>query len=373
MNPRIVIALVIAFPFVLEATWAQDDLVIRAGRVDGLEGAAIVDGEVLMRGGKIVAVGKRVETPEGTRRLVFPDAVIVPGFVDGGAHVGVAQYRDESTSNVNPSLRIADALDTADETIAKARRAGITTFHLMPGDAEVIGGRTAVVKVASDERVTWLRREAYLKCSLAPGAWRRGRAPTHVMGGVELLEQWKDDAALRPFWADRCFVAAFTSREVDVVSRLQKRCGLKPLLLANSSMLPHVGRVRATTRGVILDPLLPSLSDRWRRTPAALAKAGVKFGFASRAGARPAAGLRLSSVVARMAGLSADDALSAITLWPAQLLGVDDRVGSLARGKDADLVVLTHHPSDPRARVRCVVQGGRVVHHPKSVTLDSAK
>ena len=81
----------------------------------------------------------------------------------------------------------------------------------------------------------------------------------------------------------------------------------------------------------------------------------------------PAEGLRLSAVVARMGGLSRSDAWKALTLDAARLLGVDDRVGSLEVGKDADILVMTREPSDPRARLMWVVQDGRVVANPLSI------
>ncbi|MEE2714320.1 MAG: amidohydrolase family protein [Planctomycetota bacterium] len=348
-------------------TIAQGPVVIDVGQIITVSGEVVEGARIVCRDGKIAAIGKDLKVPKDAVRIVLPQGVAFPGFVDAGGFIGAHRHRNETTRAVMCDLRMSDALDPSDPAIGLARRAGITTFHLMPGESDLVGGQTAVAKVNPDGRVTWLRREALLKVSLATAAWDKATPPTHLLGGIEGIASLKDNPVVKPFWATGCVVAARSPAEIAAVTGLKQRQGIEPLLLTNANVVAAAGHLAGKVRGVLLEPLRPQLGNHWRRAAARLAAAGVPFAFASRAPVAPAEGLRLSAVVARMGGLSRSDAWKALTLDAARLLGVDDRVGSLEVGKDADILVMTREPSDPRARLMWVVQDGRVVANPLSI------
>ncbi len=115
-------------------------LLVKAGRVIPVEGAAIEKGEVLMRGGLIQAVGKSLDVPSGTKVLSFPDGIVFPGFIDGGSYLGVYRNRDETTRPLVPDLLVEDTFNPFHASLKAPLRGGITTMHLIPGDQAVVGG-----------------------------------------------------------------------------------------------------------------------------------------------------------------------------------------------------------------------------------------
>jgi len=317
---------------------------------------------ILVEDGKIKAIGAGIKAKDYKgATVIVHEGVAFPGLIDAGSYAGVVVGRDEVTRKTLPYLMIADALDVAAPAIVESRKAGITTLHLMPGDKNVVGGRTAVVKVGKDGAVNWLKRDALMKLSLSRVGWDKGLPPTNLLGGLEVLAEMRDHRAMKAYWADRCFVAADTAPEMDAAAGLKDTLGLTPLLLANSNVVAHAKTLNGRVRGVVIDPMLPELGDHWRSAAARLSQAGVPFAFASRNPRRPAKGLRLSAVTARMGGLSKEAAWRALTLDAAKLIGVSDRVGSLEVGKDADICIFSHEPSDPRARLLWVIQDGQVV------------
>lgn len=337
-------------------------LVIEVTRVIPVSGAPRDGVGILVEDGKIKAIGTDVKAKDHEDATVIVyEGVAFPGFVDAGSYAGVVSHRDEITRKTLPYLMIADALDPSSSDIKDARAAGITTLHLMPGDKNVVGGRTAVAKIGKDGTVNWLRRDALMKVSLSRAGWDRGGPPTNLLGGLELLERLRGHRAMKPYWTERCFVAADTTVEIDAVANLKKTVGMNPLLLANSAVARHADTLKGRVRGVVIDPMLPELGNHWRTAAAKLEAAGVPFAFASRTPRRPAKGLRLSAITARMGGLSREGAWRALTLDAARLLGVADRVGSLEVGKDADILIFSHEPSDPRARLLWVIQDGEVL------------
>lgn len=339
-------------------------LVIKAGTVIPVEGPPVEGGAVTLDGAKIRSVGPAAAAPAGARVLDFPGAVAFPGFVDGATFLGARRQRDETASPSLPDLRMADAVDPLDPAFDAARAAGITTFHVAPGNANPIGGRTAVGKVLPRGRVRWLAREAGLKISAVQREYVPDRAPTSLVGAEDLVRQAVARGGLDAFRgesAGRVFVSARERGEVAFAGRLKELFGRAPVLLSDASAGEHPERLVGAAAGFILGPMLPELEDRDRAAAASLARAGFGLGFSSGAPVQPPEVLRLSAAVSVLGGLPKEAAWTALTLGCAQLLGVADHVGSLIPGKDADVLVLTHEPADPAARILLVVQDGEIV------------
>jgi imidazolonepropionase-like amidohydrolase len=329
-----------------------------------VEGDPVDHGSVLIEEGRIRGIGAGLEAPAGAKVMEFKDAVVFPGFVDGASYLGARKQRDESARAVLLDVRMSEAVDPLDPSFDDARRAGITTFHLVPGDAGVIGGRTAVGKVLPRGQLRWLSLKAGLKVSLVESAYSGNREPTSLLGAGEMLMAAGRSAPVKALLESdtRIFASARRRREVEFGTRLGEWFGRKPVLLADCEAGQLSEMVARDTGGVVLLPVLPELKDRDRAAPARLHSAGVIFGFASEAPVRPPEALRLSAVTAVMGGLKKEAAWRALTLDSARLLGVDSRVGSLVPGKDADILVWTHEPTDPRARLLLVVQDGTVTY-----------
>ena len=340
-------------------------LVVRAGSVIPVEGAALGAGSVLIADGVIQAVGKDVAAPDGATVLEFPDAIVMPGFVDVGTWLGMLRDRSERTRPYLPGNRLADAFDPADPSLARALSAGITTANLLPSPEDVVGGRCAVITLQPDGGSRPMVADGLLAASLQGSAYPRSRAPTSPIGGLDLLLRGDEHAPpIIEFVGagGSLFVATGSTAEIDLAARIQELVGVEPIIVAG----PEAGEVAAALAGrlpgVILRPLTPGMAPPARRAAADLERAGIPVALMSGAPSSPPEVLRLSAVVARRGGLSAAGVHRALTLTPARLLGVSDRVGSLVPGKQGDLVVLSHDPADPRARVLLVVQDGRIVH-----------
>ncbi len=369
---------------------------IRAGAVYPLTEAQpgpIVDGMVLIEDGRIVAVGRGLDLPPGTSVRHWPDAVIVPGFVSAASYV-VGRHTGPHTVG---AYRAADSFDTyADYRQHLAW--GTTTAHLSPGGHRLVAGSGAVVKLAgpADERVLRpladvsinlgqfqppdiIRPPFYASSDVAIEPAERQR-PTSRLGQFLELNQritaGPSDGRLdfhqrgfQQFWEHGLPLRIQARRAADLEGAVRFAAQHKrPAYLVGAAEgdwlrdalatadLPVVLRVedpynRPTYEiGATLDPLAARLV-----TAARLAER-VPLALAGRDG--EVADLRMVALLARRGGLSAEKALQAITRIPAEILGVADRVGSLAPGRDADLLVLSGPPLDVTTHVlRTYVDG----------------
>jgi imidazolonepropionase-like amidohydrolase len=297
--------------------------------------------------------------------LAFEDGIAYPGLVDAGSYQGIRRDRDDPIGAFQPGLRVADGFDALDPGFARNLEAGITTVHLVPGDAAVVGGRTAVVKVGPGGAFRVLDQDAGLKLSFVEAAYPQTRAPTSLMGAVDALREPARDladalAALRKS-GKPAFLSASTNREVQVALRARPDLGGKVVLMGDLNAGRFAADVAQAAAGVILGPL-PYQRARYEWAYLAdLARVDVPIAFATWSPPRPPSSLRLSVVVATLRGLPVQRALRAVTLDAARLVGVDAKVGSLEAGKDADLIVLSAPIEDPRARLLLCVQDGKVV------------
>ena len=151
--------LLVFFVSVAAAQSAHDEnvLVVQGARILPITAAPIVQGVLVIKGGKIVAVGEagKVQIPAGARIQDVTGKVIMPGIVDSHSHIGIAgnptvsdsQDGNEGSGPVQPGLRALDAIDPADPNIRMATSGGITTANIMPGSGNVMGGQTAYVKL----------------------------------------------------------------------------------------------------------------------------------------------------------------------------------------------------------------------------------
>jgi imidazolonepropionase-like amidohydrolase len=390
-------------------------LLIRARRLHPVSSPPIDGGRILVRGGRIEAVGRELEAPPGVQTIDF-DGEVFPGLVDGGAPLAIRGLAAEEFRELTPEVRAADGVDRDSRELIRALRAGVTTAAITPGDRNVIGGLGAVMKTAPGRRAgDVLRGDAFLSASLTEAATDGNvnlrfsppfsfyhRLPTTRMGTVFLLRRSffealdlgppGDDAAgvetlgrlLTPAGKDVLAgalrggmplrLAAQSRQEIEAALRIASDFPARVTLEGFAEGMGLIPQVAARKWGVLLAPLDPG--DEPNRGSAAvtlrlsalLDEAGVEFGFASReAAAVPQLRERLS--LSLRSGLDAAKTLRAATLGAARLLGVADRVGSLEPGKDADLVAVRGGgPLDPGASVEWVMVDGKIYPSPDGKT-----
>ncbi len=375
--------------------------------------------DVAVDGGKIVAVGKMPRRARTTETVDAAGRFVVPGFVEAHCHVSLfadgidARHYDgnEMTDPVTPHLRALDAVHPEDLAFEDLRRAGITTVHTSPGSANVIGGQTAIVKTAGrtvDEML--VRAPAALKMALGENPKRvygeQKKAPSTRMGNAAVLREAlvKAEAyaerASRHAEKERAFAAG--KKGAARPDPFERDLRLEILAMALRRELPaHIHAHRAddivtavriadefgldlvlvhATEGYKVADLLaerhipclpgPVLFSRMKlelrgltpRNAGVLSRAGVKVALQTDEGSATRY-LTLNAALAVSEGMDEREALRAITLTPAEILKIDDRVGSLAPGKDADVVILTAHPLDiAHCRTERVLIEGRTVY-----------
>jgi imidazolonepropionase-like amidohydrolase len=359
--------------------------------------------------GTIAAVGQGLEIPEGVKVLDADGQHIFPGFVDAHTHLGIWEEGvgrafwdgNEATEPTTPHVRALDAINPRDPGLADARSAGVTTVCVTPGSANAICGQPAVIKTAGEivDRMV-IRQPAGIKMALGENPKSvykpRDKMPSTRMGTAALIRETlvnaqnylekgakaADDPDKEPPDEDlkleamalvlRGQVAAriHAHRADDILTalRLGQEFGLR--VVVEHCTEGHKVAAELVKAGV---PALvgPSLSSRSKMelrelsfsTAGELARAGVTVALISDHPFVPIQYLPLCAGLAIREGLDEETALRAITLTPAQILGVEERVGSLEPGKDADLAFYRGHPLyDVQARCLLTLVQGRVVH-----------
>ena len=384
-------------------------LAIKGGKILTITDGVIEGGTILIDGGKIVKVGKRIKVPEDAEVIDVTGKVVMPGLIDAHCHIGIIEEKigwaggdgNEATDPATPHMRALDAIKAnADEGgLEAAVKAGITTVQILPGSANVIGGTGVVVKTApkvvTDDMV--IRNPSGMKIAFGENPRRvygegLKKTPSTRMGVAAVLREWlqktvnymekkerfKDDPekmpevdikleALIPVLKGEIPLRAHAHRADDVATavRIAEEFGVK--MSWEHATEGHRIAEWIAEKGV---PAVwgPSLMSRpkWEMrelsfdTPKALHDAGVKFAFQTDSMGANIAYLPISAGLAVKHGLPYEEALKAITINPAEILGVADRVGSIEKGKDADLRILDGDPLELRTRVEMVIIDGEI-------------
>jgi imidazolonepropionase-like amidohydrolase len=376
-----------------EAAARAEVVALQAGTAHLVEGGQVLEGGVtiVVRDGKILAAGKDVAVPPGARVVDYgADAVIVPGLVAANSPYGVGP---PSRRTADPGVLAVDNFDPFSSAYLADVAGGVTSAYLAPARGRLIAGQGAVVKLAGDDlRRRVVSRSAALQGSVGaeardvPGYWdppvpatvevglgvAEPQLPRTTMGAIvaltELLEaarSGKEADAYGPGAARELArvlgtglpwrIDAGTETEIRAILRLAQSERL-PLVIDGAERAGELADEirRAGASAIVEVDVAPNSAgrdfgkgrdDRWPvfDTAARLVRAGVPIAIATEDSVRPR-DLRFAAAVASRGGLAADAALRAITLGPAEILGVADRVGSIAPGKDADFAVLNGPP-----------------------------
>jgi imidazolonepropionase-like amidohydrolase len=371
----------------------------------------IVEGGSLLidNNGRIEAAGAGINPPEGAEVIDATGLNVFPGFVDAHTHLGVWEEGvgrafwdgNEASDPVTPHVRALDAINPRDQGLADARGVGVTTVCVTPGSANAICGQAVVIKTAGEvvDRMV-VRQPAGLKMALGENPKSvykpRDKMPSTRMGIAALIRealvntqnyldkqaQAANDPDKEPPDEDLKLeaLALALRREVparihahradDILTALRLGQEFDLQLVVEHCTEGHKVAAELAEAGVpaMVGPSLSSRSKMELRelsfsTPAALACAGVTVALISDHPFVPIQYLPLCGGLAIREGLGEEAALRAITLTPAEILCVADRVGSLEPGKDADLALYRGHPFyDVQARCLLTLVQGRIVH-----------
>lgn len=368
---------------------------------------AIENGVLVVAGGKILAIGgASVAVPEGATTVACNGRTITPGLIDAAFGGGTAAGdRNEEGDEVTPHLRVLDSLDPDHRSFARAREAGVTTVHVMPGTRSVIGGLGCIVKTfGSDPATMVLNDAASLRIvmgadpSMGNRAIRGGRVdsvyyrrPTTRMGVVwEVRRAFYDakqalelslGAEAPPPNPGRevlarvlrgeltAYTTARSEQDIRTALRIAAEFGYRTVIeeaqdaylvadeLAAAKVTVLLGAPSATR---LEGPGSADGADPRYVTARLLADRGIPFVITTGSSSNALDLVREAMFAARN-GVPTTTALDAVTIGPARLLGIDARTGSLAVGKDADFVVWSHDPLDPAAVAESVHIDGNPV------------
>lgn len=386
-------------------------MLIINGTVHTMDAPMIPNGFVQLSQGRILAVGpmEQCPSPAGEEYFDARQGHIFPGMVDAHCHLGMfgdslgfeGDDGNEATDPCTPHLRAVDAVNPLDRCFSEARAAGVTTVLTGPGSANPISGQFAALKTSGrwvDDMV--LRAPVAMKLALGENPkytyHERHEAPTTRMATAALIREQLRKAleygrrleraaadpdedepdydakleALLPVVRRELPVHIHAHRADDIATgiRICKEFGLRYVIVHGTEAHLISDLLVREGASVITGPCLgdrskPELANMTPESPALLAKAGVKIAICTDHPETPIQYLPLCAAMAVKAGLDPESALAAITIRAAEIAGIQDRVGSLTPGKDADVVVTTAHPLNWLSRVRAVWIDGVLLEH----------
>jgi imidazolonepropionase-like amidohydrolase len=381
-------------------------VLVSGGRVVTLDGDPIDGGDVLVLDGRIARVGRDLEAPDGVRVVDAAGRWVLPGFVEAHAHLGLREEGEgwaggdtnELTDPNGARLRAIDAINPADEGFRDALAGGVTTAVVKPGSGNPIGGQTVALKCwgrTVDEMV--VRDPVSVKSALGENPKRiygeKEKLPSTRLGVAAVIrdaftraQDYRDRRAFaadrgEPFEHDRTLEVLVrvldrelpwcqhTHRADDIATALRLADEFGYRLVVNHGTEGHLLADLLAERDVpvVIGPMLTSRSKvelRYRtlRGPGLLARAGVRIAITTDHPVVPIHFLVYQATLAVKEGLDRDEALRALTVNPASMLGLDDRVGSLRAGLDGDLVLWSGDPLDVMSRALSVFVNGAEVY-----------
>jgi imidazolonepropionase-like amidohydrolase len=388
---------------------AAGAVAIVGGRVLPITGEPVDGGTVLIVAGKIVAAGRDVAVPDEARVIDAEGGWVLPGFVEAHGHVGVheegegwaGQDTNEMTEPVTAHVRAMDAINPADIGFRDAISGGILAVNVNPGSGNPIGGQTAALKCwgrTVDEML--LKAPAGLKSALGENPKRvysqQKKTPSTRLGTAAVIrgafvdaanylqrieaEQAKPAAERKPVdrdlklealgmvlrreipWRQHCHRAD----DIATGLRIAEEFGYRLVIDHGTEAHLLADILAARDIPVIIGPLLTSrskveLRNRSLATPAKLAAAGVTIAITTDHPVVPIHFLAYQAGLAVKHGLDRDTALQALTINPARIIGIDDRLGSIEPGKDGDVVIWSGDPLEVQSRVeRALVDGEEI-------------
>ncbi|MCC7169682.1 MAG: amidohydrolase family protein [Planctomycetes bacterium] len=311
---------------------------VHAAKIHGPEGV-VEDATLLIEDGKIRALVRGRDVPSGTP-IVEHEGALTAGLVAAHSYAGLLAESHDDTRSVLPEARVAHAFDAGASDFRRALAAGVTTLVLAPQPATLVPGVTAVAKSAGG---TIVRREAHLAIGLDARAQRINRAPTSPAGMIAELEARfaKPEGAFASVAAGRLpvMIAAQQRDDIERALAFATKHRLTGALLHSALAGELLADVQRSGFSVVFAPLGIGVEQRAIESVVKIAKAGVPFAFALDLPYDAPDALRVSAALAVRGGVEPAVALRALTSDAARIAGVQDRVGTLAKGMDADFVL----------------------------------
>lgn len=382
-------------------------ILIKSGLIYTMAGKVINNGSILINGGKIVEIGESIKEPENATVIDVEGRMITPGFIEAHCHLGLEEDGigfegddvNEMTDPVTPHIRAIDGINPMDITLKEAYQGGVTTAIIGPGSANVIGGQAVAIKTYGhriDDMI--IKDPVAMKVAF-------GENPKRIYNSQQKSPMTR--MALAAILRETLFK---TKKYLDKKQNAKEQCDLPEFDMKLEAMIPVINREiplkahahraddiftalriakefdiditldHCTEGHLIAEDLAmegkgaivgPSMGHRSKfelkntafETPMILAKAGVKIAITTDSPVIPLQHLSLCAGLAHKAGLDEMEALKAITINAAEIVGLSDRIGSLEVGKDADIVIFDGNPiKDVNFETFMTIIDGKIVY-----------
>ncbi len=388
---------------VFRGSSAAGQIAVLGKKIHTMAGPPIENGAVLIRDGKIAAIGKAdaVSIPDGFK--VLRAEVVTPGLIDAHSVVGLTgifnhphdQDQLERSAPIQPELRAIDAYNAREQLVAWVRGFGVTTVHTGHAPGELISGQTTIVKTWGDTiEAAVIVETAAVAATLSPQAQKsdkgkspgtRGKMMAMLRGELVKAQEYvkKRETAEAEKKPDRnlglevlarvlnrelpLMVTANRAQDIASTLRLAKEFNIKLMLDEAAESYLLIEEIKAAGVPVILHPTMDravgELENLSFETASKLRQAGIPVALQSgyESYVPKTRVVLFEAALTAANGLTFDQALATITIDAARILGVEARIGSLEPGKDGDLALYDGDPFEYTTHCTGVIINGQVV------------
>lgn len=384
-------------------------LTIIHGKIKTMTGVDYEDGFIRIDKGKITAIGNMSECPvyENDNHVINAQGnLVMPGIIEAHCHMGITEEKkgmegddcNENVEPITPYLRAVDAINPMDAAFDDALRAGITSAMVGPGSSNVVGGQFVFIKTHGrciDNMI--VKAPAAMKIAFGENPKvnfsGKGVSPATRMAIAAMLRQELFDAKAYqnkrktnqcemdfryecwlPVLEGKIPLKAHVHRADDILTaiRIAKEYGLSMTLDHCSEGHLITDEIKESGFPAIVGPDMASrnkieVQNMAFKTAGILSQAGIRVAITTDHPVSMIQFLPICAGLAVKSGLAADEGLRAITINPAVICGVDDRVGSLEVGKDGDIAIFDGNPMEVFTKALCTIIEGKIVYTDESI------
>jgi len=389
----------------LPVATAAQDVAIRNATILTITNGTIENGTVLVRDGKIAAVGTDVQIPAGVQVIDAAGMYLMPGLIDAHSHMAIEGGINEGSESVTPEVVIP--VNNEDPTIFRALAGGVTSALLLHGSANTIGGQGQIIKMrwgSPEDSMYFEGAQRIVKFALGENVTRASsdaadadrRYPKSRMGVEQLLRWWftraqeykaewqayeaRRDRNAVPPRRDLRLEALVDIMEGDIKVHAHSYRGDEILMLMRVAedfdfrinTFQHVLEgYKVANEMAEHGAMASTFAEMWGYkveaydaipyNMAIMSDRGVVVSVNSDSGERVRRLYQEAAMGMKYGSMSETEALKMVTLNPAKQLGVDSMVGSIEVGKDADIAIFSAHPFAPEARVEKTLVDGKIL------------